>query len=459
MLASDRLQTASGKASGSVAGVAGGWRRAFLSLTACCLLLVASAARAVLTIEITQGLDVGIPVAVVPFGWTGPGQPPHSVSDIVEANLARSGRFRLLPRQDLPALPREDRDVSFPEWRLVKAEALIIGSVRQQQPGHYQVEFRLYDVFKGTQLAGFRYTVSGEMLRRVAHQISDIVYEKLTGEPGAFNTRIAYITKEDAPGGAVYRLQVADSDGHNPQTIVRSTEPMLSPAWSPDGRRLAYVAFENERTKVYIQNIADGRRELVAGFKGINSAPAFSPDGRQLALTLSRDGNPEIYVLDLGTRELRRLTHDPAIDTEPAWSPDGRHIVFTSDRSGRPQLYRMPAAGGGAERLTFEGTYNARASYSPDGRMLVLTSMHNGRFHIATLDLATRALQVLTDTPLDESPSFAPNGRMILYATELRGRGVLATVSSDGRVRQVYRFEQGDVREPAWSPYNRELQH
>jgi TolB protein len=432
------------------------------SIFVCALLWAALVvpARAALTIDITQGVETGIPIAVVPFGWTGTGQPPHAVADVVEADLARSGRFQALPRKDFVSSPHEDRDVVYKDWRVIKAEALVIGSVAQVAPGRYQVQFRLYDVFKQAQLAGLRYTVSGDMLRAVAHQIADIVYEKLTGEPGAFNTRIAYVTMETAgPKSFLYKLQVADSDGYNPRTIVRSNEALLSPAWSPDGRQLAYVSFEDKRAKVYVQNVADGRRQLIAEFKGKNSAPAWSPDGRRLALSLSKDGNSEIYVLELATRELRRLTNDPAIDTEPTWSPDGRYIVFTSDRAGRPQLYRMTADGRQPQRLTFEGDYNARAGFAPDGRMLSLVTVVKGRFHIATLRLDNGALQVLTDTPLDESPSFAPNGRMILYATELRGRGVLASVSSDGRVRQLFRLEEGDVREPAWSPYNRELQY
>lgn len=417
-------------------------------------------ASAVLTIEITRGVDVGTPIAIVPFGWEGPIKLPQNVSDIVEADLARSGRFAVLPKKDFFSSPHEDKDVVFKDWRVLKAEALVIGSMRQVAPGKFQVQFRLYDVFKESQIAGFRYTIGAELLRSVAHQISDIIYEKITGEPGAFNSRIAYVTREETPGVTpVYKLQVADSDGFNPQTVVSSAESLMSPAWSPDGSRLAYVSFEDKRSKVYIQNLTTGRRELIAQFTGINSAPAWSPDGSRLALTLSRDGNAEIYVMRIDTRALKRLTYDPSIDTEPAWSPDGSSIVFTSDRAGSPQIYRMSANGGSAERLTFDGDYNARPSYAADGKSITFVSRQQGGFRIAILRLDNRTTQVLTETFLDESPSFAPNGRMIMYATEQRGRGVLASVSADGRVRQLFKFEEGDVREPAWSPYNRELQY
>ncbi len=413
---------------------------------------------ALLTIEITQGAETGTPIAVVPFGWdASKAALPHDVAAVVDADLARSGRFLTIAKKDFLAAPHHDRDVTFKDWRLLKAEALVIGNIVPAANGKVEVQFRLYDVFREKQLTGYSYAVEPAALRRLAHQIADVIHEKLTGEPGAFNTRIAYVTKETTPraGNGVYKLQVADSDGFNAQTVVQTTEPLLSPAWSPDGRQLAYVSFEDKRSKVYLQNIADGKRELVAEHRGINSAPAFSPDGKRLALTLSREGNPEIFVLDIATRALKRLTRNPAIDTEPAWSPDGRHLIFTSDRAGKPQIYRMSADGGDAERLTFEGDYNARASYSPDGKMLTLVSRQEGLYHIATLRLDTRALQVLTDTSLDESPSFAPNGRLIIYATEVRGRGLLASVSADGRVRQLYRLAEGDVREPAWSPYNR----
>jgi TolB protein len=424
------------------------------------MLAGAAPARAILSIEITQGSDAGLPIAVVPFGWNGPGKPPEAIADIVANDLVRSGRFVSLPREKFVSFPARKEDVVYKEWRVIEAEALVIGTIAPAGGGRYHVQFRLFDVFKQAQLAGLQYTVDRTLLRTVAHQIADVIYEQLTGEPGAFNTRIAYVTREEAGEQRyVYHLQIADSDGHNPRTIVRSVEPLLSPAWAPDGKRIAYGSFEDKRPKIYVQNLADGRRQVIAQFQGINGAPAWSPDGKRLALALSRSGDPELYVLELASGRLKRLTNDPAIDTEPAWSPDGRHIVFTSDRSGRPQIYRMPADGGKVERLTFEGEYNSRPSYSPDGEMLTLVSANQGRFQVATLRLDTGAMQVLTDTRLDESPTFAPNGRIILYATQVGGRGVLASVSADGRVRQLYRLEQGDVREPAWSPYNRELQY
>ncbi len=430
-------------------------RKSLRLLLALSLLATPFTATAVLTIEITQGVAAGIPIAVVPFEYRGSGAPPHVVSDIVEGDLVLSGRFDSLPRQDFLSQPHDHGQVKFKDWRLIKAEALLIGRVTQVAGDAYNVEFRLYDVFNGKQLTGYIYQkVPGARLRRIAHQVSDVVYEKLTGERGAFDTRIAYVTAQPAPGGTrQFLLQVADYDGFGPTTILQSREPILSPAWSPDGAHLAYVSFEEGRSKIYVQRLHDGKRRKLAEYAGLNGAPAWSPDGRRLALTLSRDGNPEIYVTTIASGEFRRLTQHTAIDTEPAWSPDGRHIVFTSDRGGKPQIYRISSSGGRAERLTFEGRYNARASYSSDGERLTLVTNQGDGYRIGIFFIRSRSLQVLTDSQLDESPSFAPNAGMVLYATEAGGTGVLAAVSADGRVKQRLKLQQGDVREPAWSPF------
>jgi TolB protein len=327
--------------------------------------------------------------------------------------------------------------------------------VRPVEAGRYLVQFQLIDILGGKVLLGERYQVGGEgSLRRLAHQIADIIFEKLTGQRGAFSTRIAYVTvNRDVGNRFPYVLNVADSDGYSPQPIVRSPEPILSPAWSPDARKLAYVSLEGRRSQVYVQDVATGTRERVSASPGINSAPAWSPDGQYLAMTLSKDGNPEIYLLSLATGALQRITNNPAIDTEAAWAPDGRSIVFTSDRGGSPQIYRASPGGGPAERLTFEGSYNARASFSPSGRVLAVVHRAAGRFRIAALDLTTGALRVLTEGALDESPSVAPNGSMVIYATRSGGRGVLAAVSMDGQVHQRLVATEGEVREPAWSPF------
>jgi TolB protein len=414
-------------------------------------------AQGALEIEITQGVEAGIPVAVVPFEWKGAGIPPQFVSDIVEADLKRSGRFDTISRGDFLSNPHDHTQVNYKDWRLIKAEALVVGRVQQLGGDQYQVEFRVFDVFKAKQLGGFRYKVPGKSLRKLSHQISDIIYEKLTGQRGAFDTRIAYVTVERSPARTRYLLRVADSDGYGPITILESKEPILSPSWSPDGQQLAYVSFEKRRSMIFIQRLRDGKRELISSFQGINGAPAWSPDGRTLALTSSRDGNAEIYTMDMQTKQMRRLTRHLAIDTEPAFSPDGRSIVFTSDRGGRPQIYRMRADGSGVERLTFEGRYNARASYSADGKRLTLVTNQGRGYRIAVFDIDSKGMFVITNSSLDESPSFAPNGAMILYATQQGNSGILSAVSADGRVKQVLRFQKGDVREPAWSPYNRKL--
>jgi TolB protein len=408
-------------------------------------------AAAGLTIEITQGAEGALPIAVVPFG----GSAPEDVAAIVASDLKRSGRFKPLPTSDMLARPHSKAEVDFRDWRALKQESLVVGQVNQTGSG-YQIQFELLDVFRGESLAGYQFNTSARDVRPTAHHIADLIYEALTGERGAFATRIAYITGlRSADGKERVALQVADSDGFNPQTIFSSNEPVLSPAWSPHGRRLAYVSFENRKPAIYVQDVYSGQRERIADFSGINGAPAWSPDGRSLAITLSKDGNPDIFVMDVGSRGLRAITRHPSIDTEPAWSPDGQHLVFTSDRGGSPQIYRVSAAGGEPQRVTFDGKYNARASYSADGKRLTMVTRDGGEFRIGVLDVASKAFRTVSEGNLDESPSFAPNGSMIIYAARAQGRGVLYAVSADGRTRQRLALDIGDVREPVWSPYSK----
>ena len=407
-------------------------------------------ARAALTIEITGGATLQIPVAIAPFA--GEEAYPDRLSKIVMDDLARSGLFKLIDTGGMTP-PRVPTDVRVADWRAKGATALAMANVVPQAGGRLEVQFRLLDMVRQdvaqvVQLAGYSLPTSSAQLRLTAHQIADIIFEKLTGNPGAFASRIAYITKR----GSTHELQIADSDGFNAQTIFSSREPIISPAWSPDGTKLAYVAFDQKKPTVYVQTLATGQRQTVANFKGNNSAPAWSPDGRQLALVLSRDGYSQIYSLNADGSAVKRLTHSTSIDTEPNWSPDGRYLLFTSDRGGSPQIYRMPANGGEAARLTFEGGYNVTPRYSPDGKSFAFIQRESGKFRVAIQDVATGQVQVLTDNALDESPSWAPNGKMILYATETLGRGVLAAVSSDGRVKQKLSTQAGEVREPAWGP-------
>ena len=421
------------------------------------VMAISTPAMAILKITIEGGQSGGIPIAVVPFEWKGEGKPPHVIDEIIQSDLQRSGRFDTLTRKDFLSQPHDHTQIKYKDWRLLKAENLVVGKVQELGNNKYRVQFQLFDVFKQKQLGGFRYnSVNGRVLRKLAHQISDRIYEILIGERGAFDTRIAYVTVEkQGKNRKRYLLRVADSDGYNPRTILDSGEPILSPSWSPSGKQLAYVSFEHGSSRVFVQRLADGKRFEVSGYEGINSAPAWSPDGKELALVLSREGDPEIYTMNLKSRKLKRITKNLAIDTEPAWSPDGKYMVFTSDRSGRPQIYRVPKGGGKAERLTYKGRYNARASYASDGKRLTLVTNQGNGYRIGVFYFDDRFIEEITDSRVDESPTFAPNGSMVLYASQSKGRGVLAAVSADGRAKHYLRFQQGDVREPAWSPYNR----
>ena len=413
-------------------------------------------AHAVLDITITEGVEKAVPIAIVPFEWAGlPNESPVDMHVTIANDLSRSGRFNTMDPADMPQRPVEFSQVSFNDWRLLGMENIVIGNIRPLAEGNYEVEFRLVNVYSGTQIAGFRIPATRAQLRRTAHRISDIVYEKLTGVRGAFDTRIAYVVvKKLADSNKQYSMQISDADGFNPQILLESKEPLMSPSWSPDGKQLASVSFEGRNSAIYIQNLFTGTRERVAANPGINSAPAWSPDGTRLAMTLSKEGDPEIFVMHLGSKNLLRVTTNRSIDTEPSWSPDGRMLVFTSDRGGSPQIYQVNAAGGNPERLTFTGNYNARARYSPDGKALTLVHGTEGRYKIAYMNLMANTMSLVTEARFgDESPSFAPNGSMIIYATQT-GRGTeLAAVSADGRVHQRLAFQDGEVREPAWGPF------
>jgi TolB protein len=420
---------------------------AFLSLVFFILLGACAAARAQLSIEITGGGANLFPAAVLQFA--GEDGLPASISDIIEADLQRSGRFRLQYSGGVGTPPTEAAQVNFAEWRNRSADALVIGAVQRLPDGRFEVRFRLLDVLRQTQLLGLGFTTSAAQLRLTGHKIADAVYEKLTGDRGVFSTRIAYVVRQEGR----FELRIADADGQNPQTALASREPIISPAWSPDGTRLAYVSFENKKAVVYQHSLATGQRQVVANFRGSNSAPAWSPDGRQLAVVLSREGGSQLFLINADGTNVRRLTQSQAIDTEPFFAPDGNTIYFTSDRGGSPQIYRMPASGGEPQRITFEGSYNISPRVSSDGRTLAYVARNGTRFQLASMDLESRQVQVLTDTQRDESPSFAPNGKMIIYATELGGRGALAAVSADGRVRHRLTVQAADVREPAWGPF------
>jgi len=423
-----------------------------------CLLLVSlsSVVEAQLVVEITEGIKRR-PIAIVPFGWEGNGDAmPSDVSRIISDDLTRSGRFAPIPEDDMLQKPTTGVDVDFDDWAILGVEAVVVGRVTQTGDNAYSVQFQLFDVFGRDQLVGYRMPASRGTMRRVAHRAADMIYEKLTGIAGVFDTKVSYVTSEGQGAGRLYSLIVADQDGFNENKIMESTDPIMSPAWSPDSRRLAYVSFEGNRSSIFIQTLRTGNRVQVSSRAGVNGAPAFSPDGRKLVVTLSdADGNLDLYTLDINSRQAKRITTHRAIDTEGSWSPDGSSIYFTSDRSGGPQIYRVSANGGSAERVTFEGSYNARPRLSPDGEKLAMVHLVNGNYRIAVMDVKRKDVLVLSGGSQDESPSFAPNSDTLIYATRPGRNGVLESVTADGLIRQRLASGDGDVREPVWSPFQR----
>jgi len=404
---------------------------------------------------ISTGTDRATPIAVVPFGWQGGNVLPEDISTIVGNDLRNSGVFEPIARQNMISLPTQGSEIIYRDWKALGAQYVLVGNI-VPNGARLQVQFALFNVATEQQVLTGNVGGSADQLRDMAHHIADQSFEKLTGVKGAFSTRMLYVTAERfGVNNTRYTLQRSDYDGARAVTLLQSREPILSPSFASDGKRIAYVSFEQKRPRIFVQHIDTGRREQVTNFEGLNGAPAWSPDGSRLAFTLSRDGNPEIYVMDMGSRNLRRITNNSAIDTEPFWGKDGQTIYFTSDRSGKPQIYKTNINSGAVERVTFVGNYNANPKLSADEKTLVMIHRQEGYtvFKVAAQDLERGNLRILSDTSLDESPTVAPNGTMIIYATRQQGRGVLMLASVNGRVRLPLPTAQGEVREPSWSPF------
>lgn len=417
------------------------------------LSMVNTPVSAVLDISITQGVESASPIAVIPFKWSGGDVIADAdVSSIVSLDLLRSGKFSPMAVSDMISKPDSPEAINFKTWRVAGIDHIVLGSVKLLDKDKVQVQFRLFDVFKGEQVLGYSIPTTRSSLRAVSHKISDYILESITGLKGAFDSRIVYVTTARENKKIQYRLQVADTDGFNPQTLLASAEPIMSPSWSPDGSHVIYVSFEEGRSEIYSHNIYMATREKIASFPGINGAPQWSPDGKRIALTLSKDGNPEVYVMTLANKRLKRITKHWSIDTEATWMPDGKSLVITSSRSGKPQLYKVSIDGKSRpQRLTFDGVYNANASVSSDGSMIAFVQGSKKSFKIAILHVQTGFIQELTDGPLDESPEFAPNDSMILYASQSNGNAILAAVSTDGKHKQQLMLSDGEVREPSWA--------
>jgi TolB protein len=418
-------------------------------LLAVAALFVNPAAAQSLSVDIVGGVKTATPIVVVPFAQAGGAPLSTDVADVIRNDFNRSGKFRSLAKSDIVEFPAKGADIKFATWRLLKQDYITVGRISDAGGGMLRVEYELWDVNKQQSLLAQAFTVPAGDLRGVAHQIADQIYEKITGVRGAFWTRIAYITAVGLGNNTTYSLLVADSDGFNPQVVARSKESLLSPSWSPDGRKIAYVSFESGNSNIYVQDITTGARQLVESHrKGINGAPAWSPDGSKLAVALSYVGNLELFVLDLASHQETRLTNSLSIDTEPVWAPDGQSIYFTSDRSGRPQIYQIASSGGSAQRVTFQGQSNYNASVSYDGKQVAMVQANGNVYRIVVMDRSLGdQVRPLSPGPIDESPSFAPNASMLLYAATEGRRGVLYAVSADGLVRQRLVLSDGDVRE------------
>ncbi|HEX3602822.1 MAG TPA: Tol-Pal system beta propeller repeat protein TolB [Steroidobacteraceae bacterium] len=426
-------------------------RLVLLSLTLACAM-----AHAEFVVEVTKGQTEAIPIAVVPFAPEDLTAASFDVAQLVSDDLARSGRFRTMDRKDMIDKPHAGAGIAFDDWRRLNNDYMVVGSMQAAGTDRFNITYELYNVLTRQRLLGFQVSSNRAGLRSAGHQIADAVFEKILGIRGAFSTRIAYVSVLGHLPDKTYQLIVADADGENPRVVMQSHEPLMSPAWSPDGASLAYVSFENRLPSVYVQTLKTGDRRTVSAHAGVNQAPAWSPDGKKLALVLStRDGNLDIYTLDLATGALARVTDDPGIDTEPQFSKDGQSIYFTSDRAGGPQIYKVGIKPGDKpRRLTFQGSYSARPRLSADESQLAFVVQEDGAYRIATMDLRGRGdVQVLTKGRFDVSPSYAPNGAVLIYASRDKGRGVLALVSADGRVQQRLVSSEGELQEPAWAPF------
>lgn len=421
--------------------------------------LFSQLASAQLTIQISQGVDNPVPIAIVPFEWTGFGVLPENITAIINNDLRNSGEFAPIEERNMLSTPHDQSEVYFRDWKFLGSDYLLVGKIlRSTNSDLIQVQYELFDVLRETRMVGEVISGSEAQLRDIAHQISDVVFEQITGVRGAFSTKILYVTKQRASDTVTnYQLNLADQDGGRPQVLLQSVEPIMSPTWSPDGKKIAYVSFESTRSRIYIQDLSTGSREMLTDFQGINSAPVWSPDGSRMAMVLSKDGNPDVYVMDLTSRVLKQVTNHFAVDTEPSWMPDGRSLIYTSEQGGnnRPQIYQVALDTLWAERVTFEGTYNSDGYMLPDGENLIMVHRLDARddFHLAIQNLSRGTIRILTDTTLDESPTVAPNASMIMYASKANGRGVLNAVSIDGKVKIQLPVGSGEVYEPAWSPF------